>query len=182
MRAAKKADDPALKKAAAEAAKQPLPPTPFDALLLADTGVPLSELSTLLPYYDVYNVQIMGPALWASPAARVASGGVLNGAWYAAPDPAARAAFVAAFAAKYTVQPSVLSDLAYDAASIARVTGQTGGATLVDSLTRPGGFTGTDGTLLLQPDGHVQRALAVFQIYNGTASIVSPAPRAGPTS
>ncbi len=177
MHAAKLADDPVLKKAAAEAARQPLPPNPFDTLLLADTGVPLSELSTLLPYYDVTNVQIMGPALWASPAARTASGGVLNGAWYAAPDPAARGPFVAAFAAKYAVQPSVLADLAYDAASIARVTGQTGGPSLLDSLTRPGGFSGTDGTLLLQPDGHVQRALAVFQLApDGTTAIVSPAP------
>ncbi len=183
IRAAKKADDPVLKKAAAAAAKQPLPPTPFDTLLLADTGVPLSELATLLPYYDVTGVQIIGPALWASPAARVASGGVLNGAWYAAPDPAARAAFVAAFAAKYAVQPSVLADLAYDAACIARVTAQSGGATLVDSLTRPGGFTGTDGALLLQPDGLVQRALAIFQLSpDGTTAIVSPAPAAGAAS
>ena len=40
------------------------------------------------------------------------------------------------------MQPSVLADLAYDAASIARVTAQTGGAALTTSLTRPGGFSG----------------------------------------
>jgi len=176
IRAARKSGDKDAKKAAAEAAKQPLPPAPFDALLLADTGVPLSELGTLLPYYDVGSAQIMGPALWASAAGRASSGGILGGAWYAAPDPAARGAFVQAFAAKYAVQPSMLADLAYDAASIARVTAQGGGATLAESLTRPGGFSGTDGTLLLQADGHVQRALAVFELSHGAASIVAPAP------
>ena len=176
LRAARKSGDPDAKKAAAAATRQPLPPAPFDALLLADTGVPLSELGTLLPYYDVYGAQIMGPALWASPAARAGAGGVLGGAWYAAPDPAARGNFVQAFSAKYMVQPSVLADLAYDAASIARVTAQGGGATLMDSLTRPGGFTGADGTLLLQRDGHVQRALAVFELSHGTSAIVAPAP------
>jgi branched-chain amino acid transport system substrate-binding protein len=189
IRAARKSGDPDARKAAAEAARQPLPPAPFDALLLADTGVPLSELGTLLPYYDVSSAQVMGPALWASPAARVGSGGILGGAWYAAPDPAARGGFVQTFSAKYMVQPSVLADLAYDAASIARVTAQDGGTSLIDSLTRPGGFTGADGTLLLQRDGHVQRALAVFQLSHGTAAIIAPAPsiltptpRAGPSS
>jgi hypothetical protein len=46
----------------------------------------------------------------------------------------------------------------------------------MDSLTRPGGFTGADGTLLLQRDGHVQRALAVFELSHGTSAIVAPAP------
>ena len=118
----------------------------------------------------------MGPALWATPTSRAASGGALSGAWYAAPDPIARAAFVSAFAGKYAVQPSMLADLAYDAASIARVTAQGGGASLVASLTRPGGFSGADGTLLLQADGRVQRALAVFMLSHGATTLVSPAP------
>ena len=184
LRAARASGDPAEKRDAAEAARAPLPPAPFDALLLADTGVPLSELASLLPYYDVGSAKVMGPALWAAPANRASSGGVLNGAWYAAPDPAARVAFTQAFVTRYAVMPSTLADLAFDAASIARVTAQGGGATLSESLTRPGGFSGADGTLLLRPDGSVQRGLAVFELDHGVAAIVAPAPAAlsAPTS
>jgi outer membrane PBP1 activator LpoA protein len=182
VHAARSSTDPAVKKAAALAAKQPLPPAPFDAVLLADTGTPLSELGALLPYYDVGDAKVMGPALWGSPAGRAGGGAILNGAWYAAPDPAARASFAQNFATRYSVEPSILADLAYDAASIARVTAQGGGATLTVSLTRPGGFSGADGTLLLQPDGHVKRALAVFELSHGTASIVAPATLGAPGS
>ena len=176
LRAARASGDPAARKEAAEAARAPLPPAPFDAVLLADTGVPLSELASLLPYYDVGSAKVMGPALWAAAANRANSGGVLNGAWYAAPDPAARGGFTQSFVAKYAVMPSSLADLAFDAASIARVTAHGGGATLTESLTRPGGFAGADGTLLLRPDGSVQRGLAVFELDHGVAAIVAPAP------
>jgi hypothetical protein len=45
------------------------------------------------------------------------------------------------------------------------------------ALTRSEGFSGVDGALTLLPDGHVHRALAVFQINpGGGAHIVSPAP------
>ena len=48
-----------------------LPPPPFDALLLGDTGEALTELAAVLPYYFVTRpaVQIMGPSLWADRAA-----------------------------------------------------------------------------------------------------------------
>jgi branched-chain amino acid transport system substrate-binding protein len=176
IHAARSSGDPAARRAATQAARQPLPPLPIDALLLGDTGTPLAELGTLLPYYDVTGIQIMGPALWAQETNRADSGGILRGAWYAAPDPAARAGFVQTFTARYSVAPSVLADFAYDAASIARVTAQSGGVSLAASLTRPGGFSGVDGTLLLLPGGKVLRSLAVFQLSDGGASIISPAP------
>ena len=76
----------------------------------------------MLPYYDVDRsaVQIIGPALWASPSS---GSGQFRGAWYAAPDPAARSNFEQAYTAKYGSAPSPVADLAYDAASIARVLG-----------------------------------------------------------
>lgn len=176
IHAARTSDDPAARKAAALAANQPLPPVPFDAVLLGDVGTPLAELATLLPYYDVTGVQIMGPALWALPQNRAGAGAIMGGAWFAAPDPSARADFVQAFTTKFGEPPSVLADLGFDAGAIARVTAQGGGATLLESLTRPGGFTGANGVLRLQPDGRVQRALAVFELSNGTPSVISPAP------
>lgn len=185
VKAARARNDAEGRRLATELAQQAPPPPPFDALLLADTGTQLAAIGSLLPYYDVTSppVRIMGPALWASPAVRGSAGAVLGNALYAAPDPAARGSFDAAFNAKYGAPPGPLADLAYDATSLARVTMQQGGDP-VQVLIRPEGFTGSDGVLALSPDGQVRRGLAVFQLQNGTPTIVDPAPQtlAGPSS
>ncbi len=165
------------RKQAAELARRPIPPAPFDALLLADTGEELGAIASLLPYYDLDSpaVRVLGPALWADPMAR--GGADLTGAWYAAPDPAARQAFSQQYAEKYGQPPPGLADLAYDAASIARVVAQGGGFSQA-SLARPEGFAGVNGVLALQPDGTVRRGLAVFEIQRGGDRIIEPAPDA----
>ncbi|MBV9734387.1 MAG: penicillin-binding protein activator [Acidisphaera sp.] len=178
IRAARARDDAEGQHQAQELGRVPVPPPPFDALLLAEIGSGLGELGSLLPYYDVgpQQVKIMGPALWAAASARAGAAGFLDGAWYAAPDPAARSGFEQGFAAKYGGPPPPLSDLAYDAASLARVAMAQQGGGLVPSLTRPEGFSGADGVFVLGADGHVRRGLAVFEIQHGTPAIVDPAP------
>ena len=175
IRAARASHDAAGRQKAIELSRQGVPPAPFDALLLADTGGRLAWLSTFIPYYDVGppGVRVLGPALWADPAAR--AGATLNGAWYAAPDPAMRASFAEAYAAKYGAPPPGLADLAFDAATIAGTLLQSGGFSQA-ALCRPNGFPGVDGMLALNPDGTVRRGLAVFEIQGGGASIVAPAP------
>ena len=73
--------------------------------------------------------------------------------------------------------------IAFDAAAIAKLAASNGGYTS-SVLTAPAGFTGTDGTLVLQPDGQVQRGLAVFGWHPGRRITVAPAPTqlAQPTS
>ncbi len=163
------------RKQAAELARKPIPPAPFDALLLADTGDELGAIASLLPYYDLDSpgVRVLGPALWADPAAR--GGADLSGAWYAAPDPAARSAFSQQYAEKFGQPAPGLADLAYDAASIARVVAAGGGFSQA-SLARPEGFAGVNGVLALQPDGTVRRGLAVFEIQRGGPRLIDPAP------
>jgi hypothetical protein len=164
---------------AQELTRQPIPPPPFDALLLGDTGDSLAEVAAVLPYYDIDAslVRILGPALWAT---NGSGGGQIVGAWYAAPDPSARAAFEAAYTAKNNAPPPPLADLAFDSAAIARVLSAQGGFS-IGALTQPNGFAGVDGWLVLQPDGQVRRGLAVFQIQRGGgAQMVAPAP-ASPT-
>ncbi|CAH2599550.1 ABC transporter substrate-binding protein [Rhodovastum atsumiense] len=160
---------------AAELSRESVPPPPFDALLLAETGERLAWLTSFLAYYDIERpaVQVMGPALWAAPAVR--GGADLNGAWYAAPDPDARASFEAAYAAKFGAAPPSLADLAFDAAAIGRVLAQEGGYS-VAALCRPDGFAGVDGLLALQPDGTVRRGLALFQVDRGGPTRIEPAP------
>ncbi len=160
----------------AELSRQPIPPPPFDALVLADTGEKLAWEASFLGYYDIGapEARVLGPALWASPSAR--GGAALAGAWYAAPDPAARTTFDQAYQAKYGAPAPGLADFAYDAAAIARVLATTPNGYSVASLCRPEGFAGVDGVLALQPDGTVRRGLAVFEIERGGAAIVDPAP------
>ncbi len=148
----------------------PIPPPPFDALLLAENGPALRAIAARLPAYDVRppDVQVIGPATWARDASNLAG---LSGAWYAAPDPAARAGFAQAYAARYGAAPPGLADIAYDAAQLARLAA---GNPAV--LTRPSGFAGVDGPLALRPDGQVTRGLAVFAVGASGARIVDPAP------
>jgi ABC-type branched-subunit amino acid transport system substrate-binding protein len=144
---------------------------PFDALLLGDTGgEALSELASVLAYYFVTPpaVQIMGPSLWSDPRS---GAGEFRGAWFAAPDPAARAQFVTAYAARYGLPPPSVADIAFDAASIARVS-----ATQSVPLTNQAGFTGADGWLALLPSGEVRRGLALFQVSRGGPQMIEPAP------
>ena len=177
MRAARLLGTPEGRHEAQELAKSGVPPAPFSALLLADTSSEsLAEIASLLPYYDVdrSSVQILGPALWASSSS---GSGQFPGAWYAAPDPAARANFEQAYTAKYGTPPPGIADLAYDAASIARALGGRGYS--AGALTQAAGYVGADGWFALLPDGQVRRALAVYAVERGGSQMVEPAPQSG---
>jgi branched-chain amino acid transport system substrate-binding protein len=167
--------DPAARQQAAELAARPVDPPPFDALLVGESGDALLQIAEILPAYDATEpqVRVLGLALWAQQASRL---GKLSGAWYAALDPTTRAPFVNAYQGKFGAPPTPFADYAFDAASIARVALAEGDVS-TSALTRSEGFTGVDGALLLLPDGHVHRALAVWQITSGGgARIVAPAP------
>jgi ABC-type branched-subunit amino acid transport system substrate-binding protein len=101
----------------------------------------------------------------------------LSGAWYAALDPASRGEFVTAYQSHYGSTPAPFADYAFDAAAVARVLAGENDFS-ANALTRSEGFTGVDGAMALLPDGHVRRALAVWQINSGGgAHIVQPAPQ-----
>ena len=155
----------------------PTPPVPFDTLLLGAAGppllqaLPLSKYDIAAPEPGGAGVRVLGTGIWARDAARL---GGLTGAWYAAPDPAARATFNRVYSEKYKSQPRDLTSLAFDAAGIARVVAPSGFAP--GSLMRAEGFTGADGVVALGPEGQVRRGLAVFELDGKGAHIVRPAP------
>lgn len=175
IKAARARHDAEGRRIAADLSRQSVSAASFDALLLADTGDRLAWLSTFLPYYDIGpdSVRVLGPALWAAPGTR--AGAEITGAWFAAPDPAARAAFTEAYSAKFGTPAPGLADFAYDAASIARVLAPGEGYSQA-ALCRPEGFAGSDGLLGLQPDGTVRRGLALFEIQRGGPAMIEPAP------
>lgn len=158
---------------------QQIPPPSFNALFIGETDEnTLAEFANFLPYYDVTppQVQILGPAPWANIAGDMAHQSVFLGAMYAAPDPAAAQAFDAKYQAAYNAAPPAIADVAFDAAALARVAASAGGYTS-NVLTTPAGFTGTDGLVVLKPDGGVTRGLAVFSIAAGAPVISAPAPK-----
>jgi ABC-type branched-subunit amino acid transport system substrate-binding protein len=174
IKAMRDSTDPASREQAALLAAQPAQPPPFDTLVLGANGDTLRHMADLLPQLDVIapQVRVLGPAFWSQ------SGHLrhLAGAWYAVPDPAQRSSFVAAFQAKFLAPPPPIADIAFDATLIARALAQQKDFSS-NALTSADGFSGVDGTMLLLPDGHVRRALAIFQISpNGGATLVSPAP------
>jgi branched-chain amino acid transport system substrate-binding protein len=175
IKAARALGTPDGRRAAQELAKTSIPPPPFNILLLADTGEALQEIAAILPYYDVdrSSVQIVGPALWADPSSGSAA---ISGAWYAAPDNSPRSGLEREYGAKYGAPPPPLADLAYDAASVAKVAVGPRGSDIA-ILTQSGGFVGTDGWFALLPDGQVRRGLAVFKVERGGPEIIDPAPQ-----
>ena len=157
-----------------------IPPPPIDALLLGAAGSPLQQAAPALAADDIKpgstpsdGVRVLGPGIWSREATKL---GALTGAWFAAPEPGAREPFNKAYAAKYGSAPRDFASLAYDAASIARVTADTAGFPL-GSIERAEGFAGADGLLLLGPEGQVRRGLAIFEIDRTGAHVVQPAPQ-----
>lgn len=178
IKAARALGTPEGRREAHELARTPIPSTGFDALLLADTGDELAEIAAVLPYYDIDrgSTQILGPALWGSAAS---GSGAVPGAWYAAPDPVARAGLEQAYEAKYNTPLPPVADLAFDAASIARtIAGQ--GPYSIGALCQPGGYPNlASGWVGLLPDGEVRRTLAVFRVERGGATMMEPPPPTG---
>lgn len=175
IKAMRESTDPASRQQAAMLAAQPTQPPPFDTLVLAANGEGLRRLADRLADYDVLApaVRLLGPAFWAQGAQRLHK---LAGGWYAVPDKSQRDGFVVAYQGKYGAAPSTLADLAFDATLIGRSLAQENDFSAA-ALTKPDGFSGVDGALVLQPDGHVRRALAIYQIGSaGGATMISPAP------
>lgn len=184
IRAARAEDTAAGRKLAHKLAQQPVPPPPFNALLLAATGERLAEMATLLPYYEAGPPQVllMGPTFWARNAKAMATHDALRGAIYAAPAPSQRLPFVQKFQSIYGGSaPPTIDDVAFDAGAVAVLAAREGGYT-TRVLTNPQGFTGTDGVFRLQPDGAVTRGLAVFKVERGGPKLVAPAPSSLPAA
>jgi len=178
IKKAKQLGTPAGNQQARALMHQQVPPPSFNALFIGTSDpTTLAELASFLPFYYVNppQVQFIGPALWSTLAPQLATQPVFVGALYAAPDPAASQLFASKYQTAYGDTPPALANLGFDAAAIARVAAAGGGYTST-VLTNPSGFGGTDGVLVLNPDGSVKRGLAVFQVETGQPSITSPAP------
>jgi branched-chain amino acid transport system substrate-binding protein len=149
---------------------------PFDALLIADGGKRLEALAALLPYYDIdpKKTRMLGTGLWDTPG--IGKEPALLGAWYAAPSPAARAAFEKQYAEIYGAPPSRLATLAYDATALAALFAPSAGTMDETTITSPQGFAGRDGVFRFLTDGVAERGLSVHQVNINNSTEISAAP------
>jgi branched-chain amino acid transport system substrate-binding protein len=124
-------------------------PAPFDALFLPVGGSEAVSLADSLAMYDLdpQTVRRLGTGLWDD--AALATQKSLDGAWFAASDPALRKAFERRYYDAYGAAPPRLSTLAYDAMSLAVVLAKSGlsvnGSPAYDrtSIGNPNGFAGS---------------------------------------
>ncbi|MGE3866328.1 MAG: penicillin-binding protein activator [Hyphomonadaceae bacterium] len=143
------------------------------AILIAETGAPLRSIGPALFQAGVnpQQVRLLGVGWAGADAHREPT---LAGAWYAAPDPAARAAFDQSYRAAYGRAPTRLASLAYDAVTVAAgLTRELGGAGLTRAaLERPEGFRGADGAFRFRSTGVAERALAILEVRAGGAVVI----------
>ncbi|MBB5517693.1 penicillin-binding protein activator [Amphiplicatus metriothermophilus] len=152
----------------------------YQAVLMPEQGTLLRALAPLLPYFnvDITQVKLLGLSGWNN--ARLTREPALRGGWFAAPDPTVTAAFDQRFEAAFGQKPPRLASLAYDATLLAARLGQAPrrrGRFDAAALADPNGYFGADGLFRLNPDGSIDRGLAILEIQPGGIRVIDPAPR-----
>lgn len=160
--------------AAAVAKSQP------DAVLIAQGGALLRGIAPALAFdgIDPTKVKLLGTGLWDDPA--IGKEPLLEGGWFAAPEPDADAAFVTKYRNAFGGPPPQLAALAYDAVSLVAVlaSGAPYHRFTLAALTDPNGFAGVDGIFRFTADGTIERGLAVLAVApGGTFRVIDPAPK-----
>ncbi len=156
--------------------------TPFQAVFMPVGGSQIETISSALSYNKMMPAQIkrLGTGLWDDP--RIAGQSNMQGAWFAAPSPRARASFENQYYSTYGQRPVRLASLAYDATALAAILARNGfrkGNTpdfTYSALTNANGFSGTDGIFRFRTDGIVERGLAVLELRHGKIIEIDPAP------
>ncbi|MGP9822273.1 penicillin-binding protein activator [Salinarimonas sp. NSM] len=153
-----------------------------DALFIPESPQGLVAVSTALQAagFDPSRVKPLGTGLWNEPS--VMSLPALQGGWYAAPEQSGFQNFASRYGQAFNEQPIRIASLAYDAVSLAAALNRTQGTQRFSEavLTNRSGFAGVDGVFRFRADGLNDRALAVYEVRGGGASVVGPAPRALP--
>ena len=145
------------------------------AVLIPEAGVQLRSVGSLLraiANVTPREVRFIGTGQWND--ADIWREPSLYGGAFPAPDPAALQDFEKRYQAIYGEAPPRLASFGYDAGALA--------ATLAANerldaamIQRPQGWSGVNGLFRFNPDGSVERALAIMQLQNqGGVKIVSP--------
>lgn len=152
----------------------------YQAVLMPEQGTLLRALAPLLPYYnvDINQVKLLGVSSWNNP--RLTREPALRGGWFAAPDPTITRNFENRFANAFGAAPPRLASLAYDAALLsARLAREDRRRRRFsdEAITDPNGYFGADGLFRLNPDGTIERGLAILEIQPDGIKVIDDAPR-----
>jgi ABC-type branched-subunit amino acid transport system substrate-binding protein len=153
------------------------------AALIADGGPALRLVASYLAYGDVVQpqTQYLGLGLWDDDP-EIARESALQGAWFAAADPAAGQGFASRFEAAAGRAPGPVAGFAYDAVTAIGALLRDARAVGVEhpfsaeAITRPQGFPGSRGAFRFRADGGNERALAVFEVQQAGFLVRDPAP------
>lgn len=150
---------------------------PIDTLLIAAGADMLPQIDPILTYAGIGGdrIQLLGTNGWDFPNAGRSAAFVRG--WYPGPDPHGWADFAQRFTRSFGQPPPRIASLAYDAVSVAITlsSAEPGQRFTTAALTRPGGFTGVDGSLRFRPDGLPDRALAVLELQTFGGNVIDPA-------
>jgi branched-chain amino acid transport system substrate-binding protein len=151
-----------------------------DALFIPDGAEGVVDILMALANGGVNLRQftVLGTGLWGDDQ-RIFANPLLDGAWFAAPEPTGYRGFAERYRARYHQDPVRQATLAYDAVALVAALVKTQGQQrfAADTLTNPSGFTGIDGVFRFRNDGSNQRGLAVMKVTSSGAQVVAPAPR-----
>ncbi|MDI9408263.1 MAG: penicillin-binding protein activator [Candidatus Pacebacteria bacterium] len=150
----------------------------YQALVLSESGQRLRNLASLIPYYDINTLKVKIIGLNSNFDDRnLLTEPALNGAWFAAPDPAGRREFEKKYAAAFGSEPPRLTSLGYDLVGLAAVLTRRGeaGEFTATSLRSRDGFSGIDGIFRFTVNNSTERGLAVMEIQPRGAVVISKA-------
>ena len=148
-------------------------------ILTGNTAGALPMLAQLVPEagIDPSIVQFAGLTRWDIPPGNLRIKG-LQGGWFPLPDPNLAASFSYRYRYEFNEAPHPLTGLSYDGiAAISQILTD-GGRLDKASITAPAGFSGADGKFRFNPDGTIERSLAVAEVRNFQKVVISPSPRA----
>jgi len=152
--------------------------TGVDCLLATDLTAEMVRTADAIAAAGIRNIQMLGTGVWND--VSVLQKPALQGGWFASPDAAGFNSFAERYRKRFNSSPTRTATIGYDAVALAAALVRTQGANRFSSqtLTNNSGFAGQDGVFRFRSDGTNERALAVLQVNNRTAQVVSPAPRA----
>ena len=148
----------------------------IDALFIPEQADAMPAMASALGTANV-KTKFLGTGVWND--ARVLKLPQMQGAWFSAPDNSGFDAFAQRYRAKFNSDPARLATLAYDAVTLAAALARNGGPDPFNqaALTNISGFNGADGVFRFRADGTNERGLAVMEIADDAAKVISPAPR-----
>lgn len=154
----------------------------FDSVMVPVGGQALKSVANMFSYYNVdqKRVRFLGTGLWDD--VNLSREQMLNGAWFAAPDPNLRRDFETRYQNNFGAAPERLATLAYDSMALAIVLAKThngyGEPYSRERLVTEQGFAGIDGIFRFRRDNLVERGLAVLEVKNDGLKVIDPAPKA----